>query len=59
MEKEHLEWDPGDFLSKATKWEMEEHKSLSFNEAFAEAQKKYPEMARRCLLQMKELWPPK
>ncbi len=59
MGKERVEWDPGDFLSKAVKWEMEEHKDLSYNEALTEVQKKYPEMARRFQLQTKGLWPPK
>jgi hypothetical protein len=58
MEKEHLEYDPGDFLNKAVKWEIEENKGLSFNEALVEAQKKYPEMARRCRDQLRGLWPP-
>lgn len=59
MEKEHVEWDPGDFLSKATKWEMEEHKDLSFAEAFTRVQKKYPEMAKRCQDQVRGNWPPR
>ena len=59
MEKEHLEWDPADFLSKAIKWEMKDDKSISFDEAFSRAQKKYPGMAQRLQDQMRGLWPPK
>ena len=59
MEKEHLEWDPADFLSKAVKWEMAEKKDLSYGAAFAEVQKKYPGMAQRLQDQMRGNWPPK
>jgi hypothetical protein len=59
MEKEHIEWDPGDFMGKAVKWEMEEHKDLSFGEAFAQAQRKYPGMAQRLQDQTWGKWPPK
>lgn len=58
MEKEHVEWDPADFLSKAIKWEMEERKDLSYAMAFSEVQKKYPGMAKRFQDQLKGLWPP-
>ena len=58
MEKEHLEWDPGDFLSKAVKWEMAERKDFSYSQALIEVQKKYPGMAKRCQEQMRGNWPP-
>ena len=59
MEKEHLEWDPADFLSKAVKWEMAERKDHSYGAVFAEVQKKYPGMAQRLQDQMRRKWPPK
>ena len=59
MEREHLEWDPADFLSKAVKWEMAERKDLSYGAAFAEIQKKYPGMAKRFQEQLRGKWPPK
>ena len=58
MGKEHLEWDPGDFLSKAVKWEMAERKDLSFNQALIEIQKKYSSMAKRFQDQVRGNWPP-
>lgn len=41
------EVDPGELLSKLTGDEMVEHKDFSFSEAFAQVQKKYPEIAER------------
>ena len=59
MVKEHVEYDPGDFLNKATRWEMDKHKDLSFAVAFARVQQKYPGMAQRLQDQMWGNWPPK
>lgn len=59
MDKERIEWDPESFLTHVVKSEMKENKDLSYGEAFSEAQKKYPEMARRYSLQVRGLWPPK
>jgi hypothetical protein len=58
MEKEHVEWDPADFLSKAVKWEMSENKDLSYSQALMKAQEKYPGMAQRYMDQMQGKWPP-
>ncbi len=59
METIHVEWDPGEFLDKAVKAEIAEHKDLSYNDALLAVQKKYPGMAQRYADQLRGNWPPK
>ena len=59
MEKEHIEYDPMDFLMKATKWKRQDNKNLSFSQAFREVMDEYPEMTQRYQDQRRGLWPPK
>jgi len=46
--------DAGEVLSQLVKNEMVERPALSFNEAFSEIQGKHPNIARRCLEQIRE-----